>query len=505
MDEAEVRRGVISGAGPVAVVDIGSNSVRLVVYERLARTPTPFFNEKTLAGLGAGVAETGELAAGPVDMAVQALHRYAALCRQMRVASVTVVATAAVREASNGAAFLATVEDIFTVPVRVLSGTDEARYSALGAISGTWKADGIAGDLGGGSLELADIAGGKTGPCESFRLGGLALQARAAGSIKAARALVREDLDGSLTLSGLKRRTFYAVGGTWRSLAKLHRAQSGYPLNVDHAYRLDGPALRDFLDELIRGPEVAVPSIETVSRQRRPLLPYGALVLRELVRIGKPAAIVVSALGLREGLLYEALPDEERDRDPLVSAAEELALLRARSPAHAAELVAWTAQAMAALDIDETAGEARLRTAACHLSDIGWRAHPDYRGTQSLNIIANADFVGTDHAGRAYLALAAFYRHSGLTETDLGSGLRELATPRYRERARALAAILRVAYLISASMPGVLPKTAIRRQAKVLQLVFPGELAALAGGRLEARFAQLAALGGYSAMIRIGG
>ncbi len=505
MREEIARQGVIAGTGPVAVVDIGSNSVRLVVYERLARTPTPFFNEKTLAGLGTGVAETGRLAAESVDLAVQALRRYAMLCRQMQVADTAVVATAAVRDAENGAEFLQTVGRIFDAGVRVLSGVDEARYSALGAIASIWNADGVAGDMGGGSLELTDIAGGAVGTCESFRLGGLALQAQAEGSLKAARALVRDSLENAQTLPALRRRTFYAVGGTWRSIAKLHRAQSGYPLNVMHAYRLDGPEIRDFLKELIKGPDMAVPSIETVSRQRRPLLPYGALVLSEILRIGKPDAVVVSALGLREGLLYEKLPEAEKRKDPLLSAAAELAILRARSPAHALELIDWTEQAMAALGIEETREEARLRAAACHLSDIGWRAHPDYRGEQSLNIIANADFVGTDHPGRAFLALAAYYRHSGLSDSDLGSGLRELATPRYRERARALAAILRVAYLISASMPGVLPKTAIRRQAKMLQLLFPNELGSLAGGRLEARFGQLAALGGYSPMIRIGG
>ncbi|MHA1190170.1 MAG: Ppx/GppA phosphatase family protein, partial [Alphaproteobacteria bacterium] len=374
-----------------------------------------------------------------------------------------------------------------------------------GAIASIRDADGVSGDMGGGSLELSDISGGDVGACESYRLGGLALQARSDGSTKAARTIVRDELEGSDILPGLKGRTFYAVGGTWRSLAKLHREQTGYPLNVMHGYRLDGAGFRDFLKELIKGPVDSLPSIQVVSRQRKSLLPYGALVLSEVLRIGKPKGVVVSALGLREGLLYEKLPEAEKRLDPLLCAVEELSLSRSRSPAHGRELIGWTGQAMAALGIEETPEEARLRAAACHLSDIGWRAHPDYRGEQSLNIIANAGFVGTDHPGRIFLALAAYYRHSGLSDDELGAGLKELATPRYRERALALAAIFRVAYLISASMPDVLPKTVIRRQGKMLQLEFPNELASLAGGRLEARFTQLAALGGYSALIRIEG
>ena len=200
--------------------------------------------------------------------------------------------------------------------------------------------------------------------------------------------------------------------------------------------------------------------IEVVNAARRPLLAYAALVLEHIVRDAEPREIVISALGVREGLLYSLLDAEERKKDALIAAAQELNLLRSRSPQHGEELIDWTDRFMASSGLDETAEEKRLRHAACLLADIGWRAHPDYRGEQSLNIIAHAAFVGIDHPGRAYLALAVFFRHVGLLHDDeLSPRMRELASTRMLDRARVLGAALRVAYLVSASMPGVLPHT----------------------------------------------
>jgi len=494
-------RGRITGDGPVGVVDIGSNSVRLVVYERLARSPTPFFNEKVLAGLGEGVASSGRLSDASVDKALAALRRFAALSRQIGVRDLSVLATAATRDASNGGKFIARVREIFGCDVTVLTGPDEAHYAALGILDGFAEPDGVAGDLGGGSLELTNVRGRDVGNGETFPLGGLRLRDDAGDDIKVARKIARETLEKSGILPRLEGRTFYAIGGTWRSIAKLHMRQTGYPLHVMHGYTLETERSRDFLKSLFKGPMGSVDSIEAVSKQRQPLLPYGALVLSELVRAGKPKDVVVSALGLREGFLYSRLPAEEQAKDPLLVAARELSLLRSRSPAHSEELIPWTGEAMAALDIDETAEEARLRAASCLLADIGWRAHPDYRGEQSLNIIAHAAFVGVDHPGRAYLGLSVFYRHSGLSDDELGPGLREIVPTRYRERARALAATFRVGYLVSASMPGVVPRTKLRRDGGELQLVLPPDLGDLAGGRLETRLKQLAALAGLESRI----
>lgn len=488
------RRGVLTGGGPVGVIDIGSNSVRLVIYERLARSPTPYFNEKVLLGLGRDVAEQGALACESVVRAEQTLRRFRALADQMGVRNLDMIATAAIREAKNGSEFISMAERVCRAPLQVLDGDGEAQLAGMGILSGIPDADGICGDLGGGSLELIDISNGIISAGETFRLGGLRLQHRADKRPKNARTIALNDLRESDLLKGLAGRAFYAIGGTWRSLAKLHMQSTAYPLRVMQHYSVDTQALRPFLKQVARNRINEMDGIDAVSRQRRTLLPYGAAVLLALIDIGKPARIVTSALGLREGLLYSKLSEEERAADPLLSAAAELAELRARSPEHAGELIGWTGPAMAAAGLDETPEEARLRAAACLLADIGWRAHPDYRGEQSLNIIANAAFVGLDHPGRAYLAMAAYYRHSGLAEDELSPAIRTLAPARYRERAKVLAAIFRVGYLISGSMPGIIPRTRIARTDARLQLRLPADLSMLAGGRLEARMKQLAAL-----------
>lgn len=498
-------QGRIPGRGPVAVIDIGSNSVRLVVYERLARSPTPLFNEKMLAGLGAGVAETGRLAPDAIAKTAAALRRFRVLITQMGVSDLYIVATAATREAENGAEFIAAVEAICQHPVTVLSGADEARVAALGIVAGFEQPDGVAGDLGGGSLELTEVTGAQVGAGDSLLLGGLRLQAASRGSLKTARDLARKAIEGSGVVEAMRKRTFYAIGGTWRSLARLHMHECGYPLHVMHAYRMSADDLEAFLKVLARGSLEAVPGIHVVSRQRQALLPFGAIVLSELLRAGKPDCVTVSALGLREGLLYAMLLPEEQAEDPLLSSARELALLRARSPAHGEELIAWCDGALSALGIDERPEEPRLRAAACLLADIGWRAHPDYRGEQSLSIISHAGFVGIDHPGRAYLALAVYYRHAGLSDEELGPGIREIAPADYRLGARALAAAFRVAYLVSGAVGGVLPRTSVRRDGSVLQLVLPPDLGDLAGPRLETRMRQFAGLNGLAPAIVVEG
>jgi len=212
------------------------------------------------------------------------------------------------------------------------------------------------------------------------------------------------------------------------------------------------------------------------------------------VRLARPREVVISALGVREGLLYSMLQSQEREKDALLAAAGALNVLRSRSPAHAEELIEWTDRFIASSGLDETAEERRLRHAACLLADIGWRAHPDYRGEQSVNIIANAAFVSVDHPGRTFIALAVFFRHVGLVDEELSPRLRELASTRLLDRARVLGAAFRVAYLVSAAATGVLPKAPMLVERGRLVLRFGAEIEALAGERVFARLRQLARL-----------
>jgi exopolyphosphatase/guanosine-5'-triphosphate,3'-diphosphate pyrophosphatase len=281
--------------------------------------------------------------------------------------------------------------------------------------------------------------------------------------------------------------------------------QTGYPLHVMHGYAIAADEALEFARLVHRVDVETLSNIEVVNNARRPLLPYAALVLEYILRVGKPRQVVFSALGVREGLLYSMLKRKEQEKDALIEAARHLNQLRSRSPRHGEELIAWTDRFMVSSGLDETAEERRLRHAACLLGDIGWRAHPDYRGEQSLNIIAHGGFSGIDHPGRAYLALAVFFRHVGLVMDDeLSPRLRELVSTRMLDRARVLGAALRLAYVVSAAMPGVLPKTKLAVERHRLALHLPNSYATLAGERVLNRLRTLARLIGREPVMLMG-
>ncbi|MBV8474579.1 MAG: exopolyphosphatase, partial [Hyphomicrobiales bacterium] len=326
-------RGRLPGE-PIAIVDIGSNSVRLVCYEGLVRALTPTFNEKVLCGLGRGVATTGYLSDEAVAKALTSLQRFRTLCRTMGITDIRALATAAVRDAANGPQFLDLAEEAIGCEIALLTGPREAQLAALGVVSSIYQPDGVVGDLGGGSLELTEVSDGKIAGGITLPIGGLSLMELSERSPKKAAKIARDALVKAKPLEALTGRTFYAVGGTWRSLARLHMRQRDYPMHVMHNYVIPTRDALDFVKLVERIEFDALLSIESVSSARRPLLAYGAAVMEEIIRQANPKEIVISALGVREGLLYESLPPEEQAQDPLLSAAREFNVLRSRAPAH---------------------------------------------------------------------------------------------------------------------------------------------------------------------------
>jgi exopolyphosphatase/guanosine-5'-triphosphate,3'-diphosphate pyrophosphatase len=485
--------GEVPPKAPIGIVDVGSNSVRLVVYECLCRAPRPLFNEKSLCALGEGVMATGHLPKAGIEKALTALRRFRVLCAIMEVAQVHVIATAAAREALNGGEFLAAAAEAIGAPVRLLSGDREAKLSAYGVISGFQKPDGMVGDLGGGSLELIDVKGTHTGNGASLPLGGLALMDASGRSPRAATKIVREALAGSSIAGHVTDRTFYAVGGTFRALAKLHMGQRNYPLAVTHAYKIPTSDAADFAGLVEQASAETLIAIDAVSAARRPFLAYGAIVLDEIIRRAKPLQIMFSATGVREGLLYEMLDPEQRRQDPLLVAAAQLDQLLSRAPGFGAELCIWTDEFIRSLYAEEILDERRLRHAACLLSDVNWRAHPDHRHEESVNIAENAAFLGVDHPGRAFLAITSSFRYLGV-DADVSPQLRALLSTRMLEKARILAAAIRAAMLICGAMPGVLPAAPLACIKSKLTLTLPPRLADLSSERLQNRLKQLGKL-----------
>ncbi len=440
-----------------------------------------------------------------VKRALAAINRFAALGRQAGVGSTHVLATAAVREAKNGAAFIRKIENTCRTPVTLLTGSMEAEYAALGVKSGFHKPKGIVGDLGGGSLELTGINGQfQTGV--SLPLGGLHLMNMAEGDPVAAGRIVKKVLKKVPIDWPGNSRVFYAVGGTWRSLARLHMAQVKYPLHVVHDYRVDAARYIRFCRKIEKNGVDNLKGIDEISKNRRALVHYGAIVMANVLSRLKAQEITTSATGLREGYLFSLLDEKERGKDGLLEAAKELSILRARSPEYCEELASWTTSAFSTLGIDETANEQRYRLASCYLADIAWRVNSDFRAEQSIGIISNAGFGGIDHAGRGYLAIANFHRHQGLGSKAVAPAIASLAPSRLVERARLVAAMFRVLNLFSASISGVLPHVKLEKISGTrFRILVPKKLAQLVGERIESRVEQLAREARCEIQIKVAG
>lgn len=489
---------------PVGVVDIGSNSVRLVVYDGRQRAPIPLFNERVLCGLGRGIGESGKLYPQGVARARTTLVRFARLAAAMGVEDISAVATAAVRDASDGADFVAAVEAECGFRIQVLTGEEEARYSAFGVISGAPDAAGIMGDMGGGSLELARLGEQSwiEGPCEAVTLpiGALRLLQHAAAGRDAMRSVIDRELDRAPWLTAGADVPFYAVGGTWRSLARIHMAETDYALHVIDHYTVAAESLMRTLRSVVSMDRAEIAQYSGVKQARVDTIPVAAEVFAAVLERAGTSEVVFSAQGLREGLLYHRLREEVRHQDPLLEACRAFVRTARRFGPLSHELLAWTDPLFAGEGEDAR----RLRLAACLLADIGWREHPDHRANHVAYRVLNLPAVGLDHHSRLFLAETLATRYG----RDLPSGpmaaAEELLPDGTIQRARVLGAALRLALTLCGSAPGILPVIGLTITGDTLRMVPDADSAGFINEIVEARLNQLGAVLGKTAEIAAG-
>ena len=475
---------------PVAVVDIGSNSIRLVVYESNRRVPIPVFNEKVLCGLARGLSVSGKLSKESVAMALASLARFRALTDAMGVEQIDVVATAAVRDAKNGPDFVEAVRDRCNFDVQVIGGEEEARLSAYGVLSGIPEADGLIGDLGGGSVELVRVGRSKTGKHATLPLGPLRLIDKGNGSLSKARKAIDKQLAELSWLSEAKATRFYAVGGAWRALARVHMAQTKYPLHVIHQYSIRAKEMLDFTQLVSRLSSSTLRKTPGVSRQRVEGLPYAAYLMQQLVEKTGVESVVFSAFGLREGCLYDRLTKAERKIDPLIAIANWQSRQTSRATADGDFLFEW----MSPLFPDETRRQRRLRRAACHFADIGWSEHPDYRGEMVFERILRHPTVGTDHPGRVFIALSVASRHSVLKKEQIRAEAGNLLGGDEETLARAVGLAMRLGYTFSGGVISLIKQMRLERTADKITLALPNHADILVGDVVQRRFRALARL-----------
>ncbi len=488
MDEAPFPGDVAAlGVGRMAVVDIGSNSVRLVVYEGPARTPFPVFNEKATCGLAIGLAVSGRLNPEGVELALKTMTRFAKLAEVMGARRVDLLATAAVREAVDGAVFVEEVSRRFGRPVTVLSGDEEARLAGLGVISGRPDADGVMGDLGGGSLDLLMLENGAFGKTASLPLGALRLADMSGGDRGKARDLVDKAFEGVPWLKEGRKRDLYPIGGAWRALAHIAINQTGYPLHVLEGFVLPRAGAFD-LAHFIKGlSRKSLDSVPWVSPRRAQTLPLAALVLERLLLLVQPRNVVFSVYGMREGRYFQSLPAEVREADPLVSACEALGRMRPRFPIRGEELWRW----MQPLFPDETAPVARLRLAACLLGDLAWMEHPDHRPESAFRRVLRSPFTGVTHRERVALAYALCCRYGGDASLAAVRACDSLLDKEGAQWALAVGRALRLAFSLSGGVPALLHQTRLEMDSKRLVLATSDEDSIFLGEAVDRRLKAL--------------
>lgn len=485
-------------AAPMAVVDIGSNSIRLVIFDRVGNALVPILNQRVFCALGRGLDTGDSIEPEAMREAVRTVARFARLIEEFGVEEPEYIATAAVRDACNGARLVRDIEEACGARVRILDGLEEARLAALGVSAGMPGATGVMGDLGGGSLELVELVEGRIGERITLPLGTMRMESRYREAREEALRQLRDAIAGVEWLGAGPREHFYPVGGTWRALARLHMARHAHPLHIIHDYALAPGRLAKFARSVSRRPPSAFDEVADLDRRRARHLPYASALLVELLEAIRPRRVRFCSTGVREGAVYARLPEPERAGDALLAATDSLGRSEARSPGFADALREWVEPL-----VDRSERRRRLARAACHLSDIAWREHPDYRAEQGLMRAARHHYLAASHYERAFLGLAVFHRYGGDdSKCPEAQRLAALLGQGGLRRARLLGRAMRLAWRLSGGSANLLRHTRLRYRAKAgrLELHLGGEAASAPAEKgVERDLAALAEILGASA------
>jgi len=473
MAETSPSAAAFSDRGTVAVIDVGSNSIRLVIYKGPGRAPLPILDERVPCGLGRKMDSEGRMSVQSMDLALRTIRRFVDIARSMRVSGIKTVATAAVRNAVNGPDFKKVVESGCGISLRVLSGMDEARLSALGTLSSIPDADGIMGDIGGGSLELVEISQGRIENYTTLPLGTIPLIESGLSVEKARKKLIAPHLDKLPWLENARKKTFYAVGGSWRALAKKHMESEDYPLRIVHGYSLSRSRALDMTREIAQMSADSLRDLLILGRNRIESAPYAAALMKSLLKKTGVSNLTFCTYGLREGCIYDDLSPKQRSLDPLVVMCEEIAVKMGRSVEDGKAFCRWIESAIS----DEYSGNWRLKLAACHLSDIGISEHPEYRAEQVFLRILRMPLVGITHSERVRVALSVASRHAAIENLIRRWEVSGFLCEKDVEEARVTGLALRLAYTVSGGVTRILESTRLERNTEEkLTLHMPGQI-----------------------------
>ncbi len=471
----------------VGVVDIGSNSVRMVVFDGAARSPAYFYNEKIMCALGRGLGESGSLNPEGRIRALAAVRRFQLLADGMGLAPLTAVATAAVREASDGADFCDEILRETGLKVWIIDGSEEARLSAQGVLLGWPDARGLVCDIGGSSMELAEVGDGDVGRRVTSPLGPLKLQ-NVKGGKSGRKAHIRTVIEGLATELGRDHKRLFLVGGSWRAIARLDMERRGYPLHVLHEYRMTPRSVRETLTWIAENDIHELGARAGTSEARMALVPVACEVLRQLIKTFSPKEIAISSYGIREGMLYEQMPQRARERDPLIEACRFAEAKDARRPGFGRALYSF----IRPIFRSERPETRRLIKAACLLHDVTWRAHPDYRAEVCFDNATRANLGGLTHGERIWLGLALLHRYKKNRDGSRFSELFKLIDEKRILQAESVGKAMRFGAMFSVEDPETMARLRWQPKKRVLTLSLSAKGRDLFGEVAEARFRALA-------------
>lgn len=477
-----------SSSTSIAIIDIGSNSIRLMVYDALKRMPLPLYNEKILCGLARNLTVGGNLDKDSVGLALHAVGRFITLSRIMKVGELCIFATAAVRDASDGKAFVASLQHTYDVEVEILTGEEEARFAGLGVLSGIPDAEGVVGDLGGGSLELISVAEGISKKGASFPIGALRLIAEGSGQVPVYDKIISKALDAFSLKEKLQGKTFYAVGGAFRNLAKIHITRKGYGLRVLHHYTIEREEFLETLRLVSKMSGKALQRLGDIPKKRLDILPAASRVAYYIMKQGNPKDIVFSVHGVREGVLFSKLSSEDKKQDPLLAGCYDMVSKVADNSLYSQELERW----MRFFFTKEDSHLRRLRMAICLLSEISRYENTEYRAELAYKRVLDSALGGINHKDRVFMATALFYRYAKGPADTLDDPLQQLLTAEAFTQAQIIGTTIRLARCLTGCGTGFLEKIPLKMTPSELILSLQKENTILVGETLEKRLSNLA-------------
>ena len=469
----------------IGIIDIGSNSIRLVVFDGPKRSPLYLYNEKVFFRLGMQSFGKKAFDTATTKAVSRIINRYVAICRNMEINKIIMFGTSALREASNSDVLVEVIRKNTNIRVDVISGEKEAFYAAQGILLGFPNAEGIICDLGGNSVEFANICKRVIAECNSTLLGPLAIT-KLENKIEDIDRYIRKQLLGAVNANTAKDKPFFLIGGSWRAIAKIHMQRTKYPLKIIQGYKVKSKKIKKTLEFIQDSSFITKYDEINISADRLELLPLSARLLEIIIDELQIKTLTFSSFGVREGFLYHNLSDAEKKKDPLIEAAKFFEKKETRFPNMSKHTFKWISPLYENLPRKTK----RVILAATKLHDIAWIAHPDYKMEMCLELVTRSNISGLSHKERVFLAMILLFRHKAKPEKVFNSKLFKIVSKKKRKIALVIGKGLKLASTFFGEK-SLFDKIDFRLKAHEVELCFQSKIDFVNGEVVERRIQEL--------------